>query len=214
MSKSRREQREAAVLLSYEMEAQKNEEINCLTEFLERQGKSQEEYEYTYIVMQNFLANYRIILKAIELGAENWKINRISKMDLAILKIAIAEMLYIDDVPTGVAINEAVEISKKYSNEKSYKFINGVLRHVSDSLSNMADEGKSYTEYLSGCVDKDIKEEELEKAREKEIELIKKRLEKIREEKALAEAEAKRHEEERRREELLKNDIDIEFLDL
>ena len=60
----------------------------------------------------------------------NWRINRISKMDLVILRIAIFEMMYIEDVPSAVALNEAIELTKTFSDDQSRKFVNGVLSNV------------------------------------------------------------------------------------
>jgi N utilization substance protein B len=60
----------------------------------------------------------------------NWSIQRISKMDLVILRIAIFEMLYVADVPGTVALNEAIELAKTFSDDRSRKFVNGVLSNV------------------------------------------------------------------------------------
>ncbi|OJG65690.1 transcription antitermination protein NusB [Enterococcus moraviensis] len=60
----------------------------------------------------------------------NWSITRIAKMDLIILRIAIFEMLYVGDVPNTVALDEAIELAKKYSDDRSRKFVNGVLANV------------------------------------------------------------------------------------
>ena len=57
----------------------------------------------------------------------NWTIDRVSKVNLTIVRLAIAEMLYINDVPEVVAINEAIELTKKYSDDKSVSFVNGAL---------------------------------------------------------------------------------------
>ena len=59
--------------------------------------------------------------------SHEWAINRIGRVDLAILRVAVYEILYRDDVPTGAAINEAVELSKMYCGEKSSAFVNGIL---------------------------------------------------------------------------------------
>jgi len=56
-----------------------------------------------------------------------WDIKRISKVDLAIIRLAVYEMKYVDDIPSGVAINEAVEIAKEFGDDDSPKFINGIL---------------------------------------------------------------------------------------
>ena len=62
--------------------------------------------------------------------AENtvdWSIDRISRVDLAILRVAVYEMLYREDVPTGASINEAVELTRKYEDEDVVSFVNGIL---------------------------------------------------------------------------------------
>ena len=58
---------------------------------------------------------------------DKWKIDRIGKADLAILRVAVAEILYVEEVPQAVSINEAVELSKKYGDAKSSSFVNAVL---------------------------------------------------------------------------------------
>ena len=59
--------------------------------------------------------------------AEGWKVSRMGKVDLTILRLAVFEMKYDEDVPVGVAINEAVELSKKFGGDESPAFINGIL---------------------------------------------------------------------------------------
>lgn len=63
-----------------------------------------------------------------------WKISRISKTALAILRVALYEMLYVEDVPVSVSINEAVELSKKYSYEDDTAFVNGLLGAAAKEL--------------------------------------------------------------------------------
>ena len=59
--------------------------------------------------------------------AKGWNTDRMGKVDLTIIRLAVYEILYDDDVPTGVAINEAVELAKKFGRDESYSFVNGVL---------------------------------------------------------------------------------------
>ena len=59
--------------------------------------------------------------------AENWDTARMGKVDLTILRLAVYEMTYDDEVPTGVAINEAVELAKKFGQDASSSFVNGIL---------------------------------------------------------------------------------------
>lgn len=63
-----------------------------------------------------------------------WKISRISKVSLALMHVAVYEMLYMDDIPVSVSINEAVELSKKYTSEDDTSFINGVLGAIAKGL--------------------------------------------------------------------------------
>lgn len=59
--------------------------------------------------------------------AKGWNLNRLAKVDLTLLRMGLFELLYLSEVPVGAAINEAVELSKRYGEDKSYSFINGIL---------------------------------------------------------------------------------------
>ena len=63
-------------------------------------------------------------------AAEGWKVSRMGKTDLTVLRLAVYEMKYDEDVPLGVAVNEAVELSKKFGGEGSPAFVNGVLGKI------------------------------------------------------------------------------------
>ena len=65
---------------------------------------------------------------------KGWTIDRISKLDLALLRLSIYEMLNIEDVPLGVAVNEAIELAKEYGSDESPAFIHGVLGGVSRAI--------------------------------------------------------------------------------
>ncbi len=71
--------------------------------------------------------NSEEIDKTIEVNSQDWTISRLPKVSLAILRLAVAEIKYIDDVPNGVAVNEAVELAKKYGTNEDASFINGIL---------------------------------------------------------------------------------------
>ena len=83
--------------------------------------------EYIKKIVTGVNDNYEEINAIIEENSENWKVNRISKTNLAILRVAIYEILFSEDVPAKVAINEAIELSKSYSDEKSIAFVNAIL---------------------------------------------------------------------------------------
>lgn len=89
---------------------------------------------------------HRLILKVLETEAEldtiirkrvaNWEFSRLALVDRVILRMCICELLYFEDIPPKVSINEAIEIARRFSTEKSDKFVNGVLDSVLDDLKN------------------------------------------------------------------------------
>ncbi len=86
--------------------------------------------DYSNEVVSAIKDNKENIDKLINKYAKNWTVNRMAKVDLAILRLAICEMLYIENIPTKVSINEAIELSKLYCDDKSPKFINGILGSI------------------------------------------------------------------------------------
>ena len=73
-----------------------------------------------------------------KLLAENihrWRVERVGKTEISIIRVATTEMLYIDDVPVPVSINEAVELAKRFADEKAYKFVNKVLKNILEATS-------------------------------------------------------------------------------
>ena len=83
--------------------------------------------EYSIALAEKTLAEVENIDGIIKKYLKGWSIYRLAKTTLSILRIAIAEILYFDDIPAPVAINEAVELAKKYCGEKEPGFINGLL---------------------------------------------------------------------------------------
>ncbi len=78
--------------------------------------------------------NLNVIDSVIEENSKGWSISRLPKVSLAVLRLAIGEMMYVDEVPAGVSVNEAVELVKKYGTSEDASFINGVLGTVAKSL--------------------------------------------------------------------------------
>lgn len=124
--------RENAFKLIYSLEIQKNENLEEQMDlfFESNDIKNVEAKKYIKTVVLGINENEEQILENIEKNLkEDWKLNRISKMDLSILKLAIYEIKF-SDVPYKVAINEAVELAKKYGEDKSKNFVNGILASV------------------------------------------------------------------------------------
>ena len=124
--------RENAFKLIYSLEIQKPENIEEQIDLFFESNDIKEEEAKTYIRNEilGIEKNKEQILEDIEKNLkEDWKLNRISKMDLSILKLAIYEIKF-SNVPYKVAINEAVELAKKYGEDKSKNFVNGILASV------------------------------------------------------------------------------------
>ena len=137
---SRTKAREIALHLIFGMGFQQFEEEN-LNERLDEEimksisgdialyaGKlSEEQTAYIRAVVKGVANDLPVLDTIIEANSKGWSLNRLSHMTIAVLRLALFEMRDVDDVPVGVAINEAVELAKKYDTEDAASFINGVL---------------------------------------------------------------------------------------
>ena len=121
--------RELAFKLVYEMEVQKDE--NQIDIFLENNEITDEKViEYLKDIQKGIIEHSEEIDNLINNNLkENWSLNRISKINLSLIKIAIYEMIY-KNLPYKVAINEVVELAKKYADDSAPVFINGILASV------------------------------------------------------------------------------------
>lgn len=86
--------------------------------------------DYVRSVFFGSYENAERIDEAMERHLKGWKKERISPVSMAILRLGCFELMFMPDVPSKVSINEAIELSKKYDDEKSYSFVNGVLNAV------------------------------------------------------------------------------------
>lgn len=127
----RTETRELAFRLIYSIEIQKEmdeEQIELFLQENEIEGKEQE--DYIKQIFNGIKQNKEEILALISSNLkEKWTVDRISKIDLAILEVAVYEMIY-SKLPYKVVINEAVELAKKYGEDSSKSFINGILASI------------------------------------------------------------------------------------
>ena len=89
-----------------------------------------EDLEFTTQILTNFANHYQDVSELISSHLKGYTIDRVYKIDLAILVLAVIELNYIKENPKQVVINEAVELAKKFSTDKSPKFINGVLADI------------------------------------------------------------------------------------
>jgi N utilization substance protein B len=89
--------------------------------------------EYALELMGTVHRRQQEIQETVESSLKDWQFHRLPRIDRDSLRIAVAEVLYLD-IPHKIAINEAVELAKRYSDEEGYRFINGVLRRITDKL--------------------------------------------------------------------------------
>ena len=127
---NRTTRRELAFKLIYSLEIQKQFDEETIELFINNNTKDKEVSEYLKSTVKGIIENTEKIENKISSNLKkDWTIKRISKIELSILKLAIYEIEYAE-IPFKVAINEAVEIAKKYGEEKSSSFINGVLANI------------------------------------------------------------------------------------
>jgi N utilization substance protein B len=136
MNRNRKKSREIAMELLFSMTLSKNTLEETYNTFLEdyEMKLGTIDVEYIKTILTKVEENKEVIDEKIEKSLNKWTIDRISKVNLTILRIALAEMLYFDDIPEKVSINEAIELTKKYSDEKSVSFVNGLLDKAFKSL--------------------------------------------------------------------------------
>lgn len=139
----RRENRAAAMQYVYMCEMSGDASTNSLiSEFFESKARDRGFYAFAEELIAGVYSNLPKIDERIDRAAENWSFNRISKVDLAILRVAVFEMFYRDDVPSVVSINEAIELSKLFSSPDSKRFINGVLDRLKAGAPKKSSEKK------------------------------------------------------------------------
>lgn len=131
---SRRASRETSMKLLYQLDLQKEDKKEQIDEVLAEEGIDEKDKEYILDVIEGVHSNIEAIDSLIESGLKGWKLDRISKVELAILRLALYEMKYRDDIPAKVSFNEAIELTKKYVGNDKTAFINGLLgKYINES---------------------------------------------------------------------------------
>ena len=131
---NRKTARENAFILLFERAIKDGESAEDI--FTKATEERELEYDdYVKSVFFGSAANAVIIDQTVEKCLVGWKKDRVSYVSRAILTLATYEMMFADDIPAKVSINEAIELSKKYDEDKAYMFVNGVLNAVAKELS-------------------------------------------------------------------------------
>lgn len=128
---NRSEMREQAFVLLYESEFFKDKPVADLEEIYSKNIDVLS--EYGKILFEGAVSQKNELDSIVEKFLKGWTLSRISKVNLAILRLALYEMMNCENVPESVVINEAVELAKKYSGADDSKFVNGILGSFSRS---------------------------------------------------------------------------------
>lgn len=123
---TRNEAREILMQMMYEMDAAKNMNPEAAA-MLAEDRLSGNHIERGKKLLSGIIENIESIDEEINKHSKSWKTNRMPKVDLAVIRLAVGELKYADDVPDAVAINEAINLAKKYSTEQSSRYVHGVL---------------------------------------------------------------------------------------
>lgn len=122
----RRKGRELALQALYQIEMTGETSLAALGHF-EGSAKAR---EFARRLISGVITHNEKIDRLIEQCADNWKLNRMAKVDLTILRISTYELLFCPDIPLNVSLDEAIEIAKRYGSDDSATFINGVLDQI------------------------------------------------------------------------------------
>ena len=130
---NRTKAREYAFILLFQYKFQPDEIGQILDDFC-KEYEPKEQEDYIRSVVLNATENIEQIDSIIAQKCEGWGVDRISAVNLSILRLSVAEMIYLTDIPKAVSINEAVGLAKVYDGEESVAFMNGVLDKIKNSL--------------------------------------------------------------------------------
>ncbi len=130
--RKRTQSREFALQILYQMDITNDKSIDCLNVFWKTMEKPVEDQvkDFANEIVKGVIDNIADINKKIIEYATNWQIQRMAVVDRNILRLSCYELLFRQDIPPKVSINEAVELAKKYSCPEAGKFVNGILDKI------------------------------------------------------------------------------------
>ncbi len=131
---NRRQAREVAVQFLYQIEMNKEDFASNFAMLKEENPRVDLEDEYLSDILKGTYEQKEKIDSIVDENIDDWKMSRIAKVESNIIRLAMYEILNRDDIPTAVAIDEAIELVKSFSDQKAAGFVNGVLGKVVDKL--------------------------------------------------------------------------------
>lgn len=129
---TRTEEREQAFILVFEKEFNQDTSMEDIITYA-NEAEIFEQSDFSALLAKSVCENLDAIDAVIDEFSIGWKKNRLPKVTVSILRLAICEMMFVDSIPEGVSINEAVELAKKYASPQDASFINGILGKYSRS---------------------------------------------------------------------------------
>lgn len=129
--RKRTKAREYALKILYAIDVTKDEPKDCIENFWKNQEESDKEVTaFANALVKGVSDNVERIDRLMSDYTTNWQVKRMAVIDRNIIRFATYELLYMEDIPPKVAINEAIEIAKKYGDKDSGKFVNGILDKI------------------------------------------------------------------------------------
>ena len=126
----RRRSRESALQVLYQWDMTQQDARKGLVHLKEHFSLKKESDPFLDLIVQGVLTHCQEIDRLIEQYSEHWRLGRMAPIDRTILRIAIFELLYCEEIPPKVTLNEAVDLGKQFGSDESGSFINGILDHI------------------------------------------------------------------------------------
>ena len=126
---NRTKAREYAFILLFEYKFQPDEISRIMAEFIDEYNPAQQQ-EYIESIVNGVIENLETIDEKISEVSKDWKVERISNVCMSVLRLAVYEIEFRDDIPNVVSVNEAVNLAKKYDGEEAAPFVNGILGKI------------------------------------------------------------------------------------
>ena len=143
----RRRSRELALQVLYQLGIAEQDSEGPIDQFRVRSFRDRERDEFSELLIRGVLAHRKEIDQLLKEHSEHWRLDRMAVIDRAILRMATFELLYCEEIPPKVTLNEAIDLGKRYSSEESGSFINGILDQMQKEVIRKPAQPKA----ISGC---------------------------------------------------------------
>ncbi len=128
--RKRTKAREIVLQFLYQQDLRKDDWLSNISDFEALNESEDDVANFAVSLMKGTLENIATLDDLISKSAQNWQLKRMSMVDRNVMRMAAYELIYEPDIPAKVSINEAINLAKKYSDEESGKFVNGILDKI------------------------------------------------------------------------------------